>query len=149
MVAADVLPELNPLEEEEEGAAEEADVIVAAAEQAVVTTAAAPGIVRAFMRTLPLTRRSCAVSLEISLVQDDDSELETEPMGLLRQLVSSVLVEEWVSDDCGLAFPADSRSSWAWSHRPFRSMTAAATAAVAAAVALGAASAGAAGASGI
>ena len=76
------------------------------------------GAVSAFMSTLPFTRRSCAVSFWISL-GPMDSVLETDPMGLLLETLSSMLLlDEWVSDDWGLPFPADSRSishiGWCW-----------------------------------
>ena len=68
------------------------------------------GRVSAFMSTLPLTLRSCVVSLDTSLVQLL-SELETEPMGLRLLLLSSVEVDECVSEECGLPFPVESLST--------------------------------------
>jgi hypothetical protein len=77
--------------------------------------------VRAVIRTLlPFILRSWTVlkSLDTSEVVEE-SVLETEPMGLRREDVSSKEVEEWVSppeEDWGLPFPVDSRSRWAESH---------------------------------
>ena len=63
---------------------------------AVIRVAAAfdeAGAVRAFISTLPFTLRSCAVNFWIS-EGPMDSVLETEPMGLRRETLSSRLLDE-------------------------------------------------------
>ena len=70
--------------------------LAAAEEEAAKQAAAEAGIVSAFMSTLLFTLRSCVVSLETTSLEQMDSLLDTEPMGLrrLQLLLSSVLVEE-------------------------------------------------------
>lgn len=88
--------DVNERDEDELGVDVGRLAAAAAEEEAAKQAAAEAGIVSAFMSTLLFTLRSCVVSLETTSLEQMDSLLDTEPMGLrrLQLLLSSVLVEE-------------------------------------------------------